>query len=101
MSNPPFPSTDVFTGGQMTDLPVFAGALSRTRTLTTFDIEDCCSTGIRRSAAVSLCRAIHANGNASALVAFKLFSDEAATREACFAAIEGREPYPTTLIFPV
>jgi hypothetical protein len=25
MSNPPFPSTDVFTGGQMTDLPSFTG----------------------------------------------------------------------------
>jgi len=81
-----------------TTLPVLAGALSRTRTLTSFSIDDITSpNGVSQPAAVALCHAARANNHASARVALKLCIAEVSHDE-CYTALEGREPFETALL---
>ena len=81
-----------------TTLPVLAGALSRTRTLTYFSVDDITSpTGVSHPAAIALCHAARTNDHASALVLLKLCISEESHVE-CYAAIDGREPFETALL---
>ena len=79
-------------------LPVLAGALSRTRTLACFSIDDIArDNGVSPPAALALCHAARDNDHASALVALKMCIAND-SHDVCLAEIEGREPFETSLL---
>jgi hypothetical protein len=74
------------------ELAVFAGALSRTRTLTRLDFSD--ASGVFPAAAEALGRAVRANDCPSALVMLSMRG----FRAACAAAAAGRLPFETAVL---